>query len=57
MQYPKNLLRKKIVNNLARLLFALRNKNNLARLFSKVIFEVILENEKATQKIDLTSEK
>ena len=36
--YPKHLLRQKIVNNLARLVFTLRNKNSLARLFSKVIF-------------------
>ena len=36
--YPKNLLRQKIVNNLARLFFTLRNKNSLTRLFPEVIF-------------------
>ena len=30
-----------------RLFFALRNKNSLATLFSKVSFDVILDNEKA----------
>ena len=34
---PKHLLRQEIANNLARLFFTLRNKNSLARLFSKVI--------------------
>ena len=39
-----------MVNSLARLLFTLRDKNSLARLFSKLlrlVFEVILDNEKA----------
>ena len=43
---PKNLLRQKIVNNLARLFFTLRNKNNLAWIFLRLFFAVILDNEK-----------
>ena len=60
--YPKHLLRQKLVNNLVRF-FALRNKIALPTYLLRRFLEVILEdkwegyiNAKITSKIDLTSE-